>query len=205
MGIPKATLPFGPEMMLTRVVRLLSEVVEPIVVAAAPNQPLPQLASDVIVTRDRREGRGPLEGLHAGLVAIQDRADAAFATSCDVPLLMSTFVRRMIELLGNHHIVVPKDGRFHHPLAAVYRTGVLPQLEALLDTGRLRPLFLFEQVDTREVPVSQLRNADPQLLTLENLNGPDDYLAALRRAGFEAPQAVLATLNTNSHGPNLKR
>ena len=35
MGVPKATLPFGPEMMLQRVVRLLGSVVSPIVVVAA--------------------------------------------------------------------------------------------------------------------------------------------------------------------------
>ncbi len=36
MGRPKAWLPFGGETMLERVVRLLSEVVHPIVVVAAP-------------------------------------------------------------------------------------------------------------------------------------------------------------------------
>ena len=35
MGVPKATLPFGPETMLQRVVRLLDTVIGPIVVVAA--------------------------------------------------------------------------------------------------------------------------------------------------------------------------
>ena len=87
MGMPKAKLPFGPELMLPRVVRLLQDVVGPIVVVAAPGQELPELPAEVITTRDEREGRGPLQGLHAGLIAIQNRVDAVFATSCDVPLL----------------------------------------------------------------------------------------------------------------------
>ena len=74
MGLPKATLPFGPELMLQRVVRLLQEVVHPIVVVAAPGQEVPALPGDVILTADEREGRGPLQGLHAGLLAIGDRA-----------------------------------------------------------------------------------------------------------------------------------
>jgi len=41
MGVPKATLPFGPETMLQRVVRLLGTVVSPVVVVAAQGQPLP--------------------------------------------------------------------------------------------------------------------------------------------------------------------
>src|SRR3954471_1243536 len=71
MGRDKATLPFGPELMLQRVVRLLSEVIEPrnLVVVAAPEQRLPPLSPEIVVARDHREGRGPLEGLLAGLDA----------------------------------------------------------------------------------------------------------------------------------------
>ncbi len=70
MGTSKALLPFGPETMLQRVVRLLGEIVSPIVVVAALDQELPELPGSVIVTRDENEGRGPLEGLRAGLKAL---------------------------------------------------------------------------------------------------------------------------------------
>ena len=42
MGAPKLALPFGPETMLARVVRLLGEACRPIVVVAAPGQELLQ-------------------------------------------------------------------------------------------------------------------------------------------------------------------
>src|SRR4030095_9801270 len=70
MGSSKALLPFGPETMLQRVVRLLADVVSPIVVVAAVDQPLPMLPPEVIITRDELEGRGPLEGLRAGVKAL---------------------------------------------------------------------------------------------------------------------------------------
>src|SRR6202030_4816740 len=88
MGVPKATLPFGSETMLQRVVRLLGTVVSPVVVVAAREQSLPELPEDVAVTRDEREQRGPLEGLRAGLSALPKSADIAYVTSCDVPLLV---------------------------------------------------------------------------------------------------------------------
>jgi len=50
MGAPKATLPFGPEAMLQRVVRLLATVVSPVVVVAARGQKLPELPAAVLVT-----------------------------------------------------------------------------------------------------------------------------------------------------------
>jgi molybdopterin-guanine dinucleotide biosynthesis protein A len=186
MGVPKLALPFGPELMLQRVVRLLSEVVHPIVVVAAPTQDLPPLSSDVLVARDEREGRGPLEGLHAGLSALQGKVDAAYATSCDVPLLIPDFVRRMIQLLDNYDIAVPVEDKFHHPLAAVYRTHVVTHIENLLAADRLRPVFLFDRTNTHRVPVDDLRDVDPELQTLANLNHPQDYLTALSKAGFDA-------------------
>lgn len=186
MGTSKAMLPFGDEVMLQRVVRLVGKVVAPenIVVVAAAGQELPDLPAGVSLARDAREGRGPLEGLAAGLSALADRADAVYATSCDVPLLVPALVEQMFRLLGEHQIVVPRDGKFHHPLAAVYRVSVLNHVQKLLADDRLRPFFLFEQLDTLEVPVEELRIVDPQLATLENLNHPDDYHRALKYCGF---------------------
>lgn len=186
MGSDKATLPFGPELMLQRIVRLISEVVEPasIVVVAASGQTLPDLPDRVIVTRDEHPERGPLEGLAAGLRAVSASVDAVYASSCDVPLLVPGFVNRMFQLVGDFDIAVPRDGRFHHPLAAVYRPRVLAAIQRLLDANRLRPLFLFEEVKTTEVAVENLRTVDPLLSTLMNVNHPDDYQAALVAAGL---------------------
>ena len=194
MGVPKATLPFGGEPMLGRVVRLLEQVVGPIIVVAAPGQSIPAMPVDVEIAYDRRDERGPLEGLAAGLAAMGGRADAVYATSCDVPLLVPAFVRRMIERLGTHEIAVPVDETFPHPLAAVYRTSVRPHIEALLAQDRLRPVFLFERCDTTFVSVADLRDVDPELLTLANLNRPEDYFAALARAGIEPDPTVVRQL-----------
>jgi molybdopterin-guanine dinucleotide biosynthesis protein A len=187
MGRDKATLPFGPELMLSRVARLMGEVVEPanIVVVAAPEQVLPPLPLAVNVARDLHKERGPLEGLAAGLRQLSGRADAVYATACDVPLLAPAFVARMFELLGDYDIAVPHDGEHHHPLAAAYRTTVLPHVERLLSADRLRPRFLFDEVNTREIDVEHLRAVDPELATLRNLNHEEDYLAALAVAGFK--------------------
>ncbi|NQV25999.1 MAG: molybdenum cofactor guanylyltransferase, partial [Rhodopirellula sp.] len=99
MGRPKFSLPFGDEVLLQRVCRILSEVVSPIVVVAAADQELPSLPENVRVVRDEYDSLGPLAGIATGLDALRKDADAAFVTSCDAPLLRSEFVRRLIELL----------------------------------------------------------------------------------------------------------
>jgi molybdopterin-guanine dinucleotide biosynthesis protein A len=183
MGTSKAMLPFGPETMLQRVVRLLSTVVSPIVAVAAVDQELPNLPPDIIVTRDEHEGRGPLEGLRAGLKALPGSLDAAYVTSCDVPLLETSFVRQMIDLARGFDIAVMEIDGFTHPLSAVYRRATLPRVEDLLANNRLRPVFLFDAVNTRRVKPEEM-TADPELRTLRNLNTREDYERALAEAGL---------------------
>jgi hypothetical protein len=62
----------------------------------------------------------------------------------------------------------------------------LPHVEALLAQDRLRPVFLFDAVSTRRVLPTEMLSADPQLLTLRNLNTRADYLEALRIVGLAA-------------------
>ena len=189
MGSSKAMMPFGDETMLQRIVRLLGTVASPLVVVAAPGQAFPDLPSSVIVTHDEQEGRGPLEGLRAGLTALPEDVDIAYATGCDVPLLVPAFVQRMAELLGDADIAVLEDDGLAHPLSAVYRRRTLPQVEALLAAGQLRQSLLFEAVRTRRVRPTDVAQADPQLLTLRNLNTRQDYLDALAVAGLKVPSA----------------
>src|SRR5258705_1830453 len=183
MGSSKALLPFGPETMLQRVVRILGDVVSPIVAVAAIDQVLPDLPPAVIVTRDEQQGRGPLEGLRAGLKALPADVDAAYVTSCDVPLLVPGFVRQMIDLAEGHDIAVIELDGFAHPLSAVYRRAMLPHVEDLLAHDRLRPAFLFDAVNTRRINPTQM-TADPGLRTLRNLNTREDYEQALSDAGL---------------------
>src|SRR5687768_17865428 len=100
MGTLKAWLPFGDELMLPRVVRLVREAVETVVVVAAPGQDVPPLPADVRVVRDEIEGRGQLGGLAAGLAALEGEADALYWSSCDVPMLKPEFVRCVIGALS---------------------------------------------------------------------------------------------------------
>ena len=138
MGRPKEWLPFAGETLLARVVRLMREAVSPIVVVAAREQELPELPPDVRIVRDEEGGRGPLQGLATGLAALQGLADAAYASSCDVPFLRPAFIKRMIDLLGDHHVCVPRIGGYYHPdpgkSAAVMRPS--PQFNAHMNPVR---------------------------------------------------------------------
>lgn len=197
MGQPKATLPFGSELMLQRVHRLLNEVVRPIVVVAAEEQTLPELPAGTLFARDERPGRGPLEGLLAGLKVMRPLCDLVYVTGCDVPLLQPALVRHLISLVPEHDAVAIRDGEFVHPLSAVYRTSVVPVIEALLARDQLRPLYLLQQIKARFVPASELTASDPELLSLRNLNRAEDYFAALQLAGLPLDRKIESALRAS--------
>ncbi len=182
MGRPKAWLPFGAEVMLPRVVRLLGKAVYPVVVVAAPGQDVPPLPQNIAIVRDDKEGRGPLQGLAAGLNALRGQVDAIYLSSCDAPFLRPAFVRRLIDLMEDAMICVPHVGGYHHSLAAVYRLKVADAVARLLAEDRLRSLFLISAVPTRIVEAAELADVDPMFESLRNLNTPEEYEAALRDA-----------------------
>ena len=198
MGSPKAWLDFGGETLLARVVRTVRRACAPVVVVAAPGQDVPPLPPDVPIARDRLEGRGPLQGIAAGLHALASPAgsegvDAAFVTSTDAPFLQPALIARLAALRGgDHDIAVPHTDDHFHPLAAVYACACLAHIEALLAADRRRPFFLFERVRTvvcyapMLLADPDLATADPALRSFENINTPDDYARALVALGVGA-------------------
>jgi molybdopterin-guanine dinucleotide biosynthesis protein A len=139
MSRDKASLPFGDETMLERIVGVVSRVVDEVWVVAREGQ---AVAGDFRIARDPAEGLGPLAGLVTGLAAMA--AERAFLTTCDVPLLKPAYVARLLELSRGHPIAVPVVGGHTMVTSAVYSREVLPVAEGLLRQRRLRPLFLVE-------------------------------------------------------------
>ena len=206
MGTPKAALEWHGSTLLRHVVGVVGRSVDgPVVVVRAPGQTLPRLPDGVEVVEDAREGRGPFQGLAAGLAAVRDRADGAYASSTDVPLLHPRFIRRVLgELDDDVDVVLPEVGGFHHPLAAAYRTELVEVVERLIAEDRMRPAFLFEACRVRRLDADALladpvlAAIDPDLDSLLNLNEPADYEAARARRAPEVAVRVLGALRAVS-------
>ncbi|MDQ3162164.1 MAG: NTP transferase domain-containing protein [Actinomycetota bacterium] len=215
MGTPKAALEWHGSTLLRRICGLVERSVDgPVVVVRAAGQALPELPASIEVVEDAREGRGPLQGLAAGLAALSGRARAVYVSSTDVPLLHPAFVRRVVgALTGEVDVVLPLAGGFPHPLSAAYRTSLLALVERLVAADRLRPAFLFEECRVTRLDEAALladpalAGFDPALDSVLNLNEPGDYEAArarpspevtvqlfgpLRRAGERLPLALRA-------------
>ncbi len=181
MGQPKAWLPFGPEVLLQRVVRILRDQVGPVVVVASADQNLPILPESVVVARDVIADQGPLHGLATGLRAIPPKTELVYLTATDAPFLQPGWIGRLVELIGPADLAIPANEVLCYPLAAVYRAGPT-RIEAdnLLAQGHRRLLDLTGRLRTIRVDPEDLRAIDPDLETLENLNTIEEYEQALR-------------------------
>lgn len=205
MGSAKASLEWHGSTLLRRVVGIVSRgVAGPVVVARAPGQALPALPAEVEVVEDSHEGSGPLQGLAAGLAALEGRALTAYVSSTDVPFLHPAFVRRVLSGLGDgFDVAVPHVGGFRQPLSAAYRVSLLAPLQELVAAGQTKPALLLEHCSVRWLEEGDLladrglAAADPALDSLRNLNEAGDYAAA---RALPAPCARIERLGARRAG-----
>jgi molybdenum cofactor guanylyltransferase len=210
MGTPKAALEWHGSTLLRRIAGIVGRAVEgPVVVVRAPGQELPGLPGDVDIVEDAREGRGPLQGLAAGLAAVRDRAAIAYVTSTDVPFLHPAFVRRIVaELDEDVDVVLPHVAGYPQPLAAAYRVELADVVERLIAEDRMRPAFLFEACRVRRIEAAELLGdpvlaaLDPGLDSVLNLNEPGDYERARARAAPEITVRRFGVLRRAGTGPD---
>jgi len=185
MGRDRATMPVpaallgskdgsaAPITMVEQVVSVVAQRCRPVFVVAAPGQYLPELPAQVI--RDDARGLGPLLAAGRGLrAAAEAGAKRAFLCAADMPLLTADLIDLLEERADelDADVVLPWDGRDHY-LAAVYRTELAAQVDALIAAGERNMGALVDRVDAQRIVI-------PESRSLANVNTPADLRTLLR-------------------------
>jgi molybdopterin-guanine dinucleotide biosynthesis protein A len=204
MGAPKAALEWHGSTLLRRTVGIVARATGgPVVVVRASGQDLPGLPDTVTVVDDPREGKGPVQGIAAGLAALAGKAEAAFVTSTDLPFLHPAYIRRVLRELdapAAPDVALPVARGYQQPLAAAYRVSLAELAERLVKEDRLRPAFLFAECavtrldDATLLTDPVLAALDPGLDSVLNVNTPDDYQAARSRPAPEVTVQLFGAL-----------
>lgn len=144
----------APTTMVEHAVSVLGQRCQPVFVVASPGQSLPELSAQVV--RDEVRGQGQLSAISRGLhAAAEVGAQHAFLCSVDAAVLSAD----VIDLLAaraaevDADIVLPWDGSNHY-LAAVYRTELATQIDALVAAGERNLAALIDRVDSQRVVIS---------------------------------------------------
>lgn len=184
MGRDKALLDLGGRPMIARVAERLGQACAEVLVV--DREPGRYAFLGLPVVPDRRPGFGALSGLHAGLLAL--RRPFGLFVACDMPFLRPPLLRYLAALATTAaaaawDAVVPRRGGRPEPLLAVYGRHLLPVVEDILagGGGPLRRVLEAPGVRVRWVEEQALRRFDPELVSLVNVNTPEDYRQALRR------------------------
>ena len=161
MGRDKASLLFGHETLLDRVLRSAAAVADDVVVAAAPDQPVP---AGFRVSRDEATGVGPLPALVQALGLV----DAAHTVvlACDLPLLQPAVVSLLVDLSEGWEGAVPLvDGR-RLPTCAVFQTAALLQArDRFGDLASPEPPRIHRPPSDSGRSATRFEAVDPQLAT----------------------------------------
>ncbi len=185
MGADKAWLPFGEECLLQRVVRIVKEIAEPVVVAAGQGQVLPLLPGDVSVVRDVCEDAGPLAGLSVGLAALEGSCNTTIVVACDHPLITPGFLGTLIRSLGrDDSAIVPVRADRYYALLAAYRVSVRRYVDANLKAGRYRLADFLNDCNATLVDTADLCDDAEGTGVFMNLNEPTTYERALDVLGL---------------------
>jgi len=207
MGTPKAALDWRGSTLLRRAVGIAGRALDgPVVVVRAQGQELPELPAGIAVVEDERTGRGPLQGIAAGLQAVGEQARHAYVCAVDSPFVHPAFIRHVVRSLHrDHDVALPKAHGFDHPLAAAYRVAtVAPALSEVLAGDELGSGALMQRLRVLELDAAALLAdpvvavMDPRLDSLVNLNTPEEYAAA--RARPATAVTVLCAGALRAHG-----
>lgn len=184
MGTDKAQLLLGGQTFIERIAGEIQAVASTVTVISSgrEGQSVNLDGHRLPVVGDVFAGWGALGGLHAALSTA--RAEWAVVVACDLPLVTRALFLRLASLCGDHDAVAPiqADGR-PQPLCAIYRTvACRPVIEKLIKGGERRPRTLLQSVRTRWVTFAELADLEGASRFFENVNTPEDYARALRKA-----------------------
>ncbi len=181
MGQDKALMPFLGRPLIARVLDRLRPIADELLVTT--NRPDAYRFLSVRLVSDLRPGRGALGGLYTALHAARHPLVAVVA--CDMPFVSAALIEHARDLLvqGDADLVIPASGERLEPLHAVYRRETcLPAVEAALDAGEWRMISWFPRVRVRVLSPAVVRKHDATGLAFWNLNTPQEFAEAERRA-----------------------
>jgi len=181
MGETKALKLFLGRPLIQRVAERLAPVADEVLITT--NEPDAYRFLNLPLFADLRPGRGPLGGLYTALVSAKHAHVAVVA--CDMPFASGPLLVASAGLLEQDRadVVIAETTEGFEPLHALYRRAAcIPAIESALDAGQWRVISWFPQVKVRRLNAAELKRYDPDGMAFSNVNTPEEFAAAEKRA-----------------------
>ena len=113
------------------------------------NSPEAYSMYDVRAVRDIIPGKGPLSGIHSGLVHAENQY--SFVIACDMPFVPEAYVRYCIGLEKKYDIAVPYWGEFWEPACGMYSKKAVDYIETVLNEGKRKIIEIFRYLNVHAI------------------------------------------------------
>jgi molybdopterin-guanine dinucleotide biosynthesis protein A len=191
MGEDKALKPFLGRPLIQRVVDRVMPIADELIVTTNRIAEYGFLNQRLVA--DLKPGRGALGGLYTAIASATSPLVAVVA--CDMPFASTMFFEgaRRLMVREETDVVIArvasraereeKTGQGYEPLHALYRRETcLPAIESAILADQWKVISWFPQVKVRTLTSDEIKKFDPSGLCFWNLNTPEEFNEAEKRA-----------------------
>lgn len=171
----KAMIKIASQRLIDRIVEILASVFPKIILVTNTPEQYKNLGVQMVM--DIIPGKGPLSGIHAGLIS--SPFDLNFVTACDMPFINGDIVRYLVEQTAvSDDAVVPVIKGYPEPLAAVYRKTCIKPIEDSLTENRYQVKSFYPFIRLKYILEKELLEFGGGR-NFFNINTKDDFRIAL--------------------------
>jgi molybdenum cofactor guanylyltransferase len=174
MGQDKSFVPFQGRPMIEVVRERVAGLGAELVVIT--NKPDEYAHLGLPMYSDVYPNMGPLGGIYTAVY--HARHPYTLVVACDMPWLNRDLLAYMIGLRRQADIIVPRWDKFPEPLHAIYSKACLPPILAQLQSGQLKVVRFYGQVQVHFVDRPAIEQFDKDGRSFANLNTPEDLSQA---------------------------
>jgi len=147
MGFNKAFIEFNGRTIVEGAIETMAPLFPDLMIVASSDNILEYEHLDVRLVADVYAGAGSLGGIYTAL--FHSPSPYCFVTACDMPLLDSAVIERMVAEAKGHDALIPYiNGRFH-PLHAIYSRRCMATMEEMIEGGDLTIGNLYERINVK--------------------------------------------------------
>jgi molybdopterin-guanine dinucleotide biosynthesis protein A len=180
-GKNKALVRIGGKRILDRIYEVFTILFDKIILVT--NDPLQYMEWDFDIVTDIFPIRSSLTGIHTGLFYIT--TPYAFFVACDIPFIKKELIEILLDgVESGIDIVIPETSKGVEPLCSVYSKRCFKPIEEQLEKKSLKIQRVFQKVRVKKISEDILRTIDPDLVSLSNINTPDDLTRAKQAATY---------------------
>lgn len=179
MGFDKQFLKIDERRLMDSIIHKLEEEFDEIIIVT--NKPEYYIGLSHKIAQDIIEEKGPLGGIHAGLM--ESSSQYVFVLACDMPNMNMDYVRYMKQSIGDKDIdgCVTSFGDWIEPFSSFYSRDIIKDIEKHLLSNRRSINSLLVKLRINYIEEDKARDFSPNWDMFLNLNTREDLNSYLEK------------------------